>query len=67
MDEQALPQMDDFFQHLQPNYDDAAWVAGRLAEVLPIALEDKQRLLEMDDPISRLHILEPLIRGEAAN
>jgi Lon protease-like protein len=65
--EQALPQMGDFFKYLQPNYEDAAWVASRLAEVLPIALEDKQRLLEMDDPISRLHILEPLIRGEAGN
>ncbi|HYM33764.1 MAG TPA: hypothetical protein VET48_00140, partial [Steroidobacteraceae bacterium] len=65
--EQALPQMGDFFKHLQPNYDDAAWVSGRLAEVLPIPLEDKQRLLEMDDPISRLHVLQPLIRGTAAN
>jgi Lon protease-like protein len=65
--EQALPQMGDFFKHLQPHYDDAAWVSGRLAEILPIPLPDKQRLLEMDDPIARLHVLQPLIRGSAAN
>jgi len=65
--EQALPQMGDFFKHLEPHYDDAAWVSGRLAEVLPISLPDKQRLLEMDDPIARLHELQPLIRGSAAN
>lgn len=64
---QALPQMGDFFKHLRPHYDDAAWVSGRLAEVLPIPLQDKQRLLEMDDPISRLHVLQPLLRGAAAN
>ena len=65
--EEALPQMGDFFKHLQPQYDDAGWVSGRLAEVLPIPLEEKQRLLEMDDPIARLHVLQPLIRGTAGN
>jgi Lon protease-like protein len=65
--EQALPQMGDFFKHLEPQYGDAAWVSGRLAEVMPILLADKQRLLEIDDPIARLHVLQPLMRGEAAN
>jgi Lon protease-like protein len=65
--EQALPQMGDFFKHLVPRYDDAAWVSGRLAEIMPLALPDKQRLLEMDDPIERLHVLQPLLRGAAAN
>jgi uncharacterized protein len=64
---QALPQMGDFFKHLQPQYGDAAWVSGRLTEVLPISLADKQRLLEMDDPIERLQVLQPLMRGESAN
>jgi len=61
--EQALPQMGDFFQHLTPLYGDAAWVSGRLAEVLPIPLDEKQRLLAMDDPIERLRVLQPLIHG----
>jgi uncharacterized protein len=65
--EQALPQMGDFFKHLEPNYSDAAWVSGRLAEIMPLALQDKQRLLELDDPIERLRILRPLMRGEGAN
>jgi Lon protease-like protein len=65
--EQALPQMGDFFKHLEPHYDDAAWISGRLAEVLPIELADKQRILEMDDPLLRLQVLQPLMRGEAAN
>jgi Lon protease-like protein len=65
--EQALPQMGDFFKHLEPHYDDAAWISGRLAEVLPIELSDKQRILEMDDPLLRLQVLQPLMRGEVAN
>jgi len=65
--EQALPQMGDFFKHLEPHYDDAAWVSGRLAEIMPLTLQDKQRLLEMNDPLERLHELQPLLRGAAAN
>ena len=65
--EQALPQMGDFFKHLLPQYDDAAWVSGRLTEVLPIPLGDKQRILEMDDPLDRLHALQPYMRSETAN
>lgn len=34
-----------------------AWVAGRLTELLPFALSDKQRLLEMDEPLERLETL----------
>jgi Lon protease-like protein len=34
--------------------DSAAWVAARLAEVLPIDLGSKQALLELDDPRVRL-------------
>jgi len=65
--EQALPQMGDFFKHLELHYDDAAWVSGRLTEVLPLPLADKQRLLEIDDPLERLYVLQPLMRGETAN
>ena len=65
--EQALPQMGDFYKHLEPHYEDAAWVGGRLAEVLPIPLSDKQALLEIDDPLERLRALQPLMRSETAN
>jgi Lon protease-like protein len=65
--EQALPQMGDFFKHLEPNYADAAWVSGRLAEIMPLGLQDKQRLLELDSPLERLQLMQPLLRGEGAN
>ena len=39
---------------------DAAWVASRLAEVLPIPVEHKQHCLELDDPIECLRYLRPL-------
>ena len=45
------------FSDMQTDYENAAWVAGRLAELLPFALEDKQRLLEMDAPLDRLETL----------
>jgi len=37
--------------------DDATWVGYRLAEVLPIPSLARQRLLELDDTLSRLEIL----------
>ena len=35
-------------------YDDAAWVAYRLAEALPLEQAERQLLLQMSDPIERL-------------
>ena len=45
------------FSDVPADYDNAAWVAGRLAELLPFAIEDKQRLLETDNPLERLETL----------
>ena len=44
------------------HFSDASWVGCRLAEILPIALSEKQYCLELDDPIARLARLSPLIR-----
>ena len=63
---QALPQLGAAYQHLEERYGDAAWVAGRLAELLPLSLEDKQRCLELGDPLSRLELLRPMIRISTA-
>ncbi len=49
----------------QPRYDDADWVACRLAEILPLPLRDKQRLLELNDPLERLQQLQQLLRPSA--
>ena len=42
--------------------DDADWVANRWAEMLPIPLEEKQRLLEMTDAGARLRQVEIYLR-----
>lgn len=42
------------YASLPTKYDDAAWVANRLGEILPLSLKDKQELLEIDDPLTRL-------------
>jgi uncharacterized protein len=41
--------------------EDAAWVAGRLAELLPVAAADKQAWLEIDDPLERLDAIMPAL------
>jgi Lon protease-like protein len=64
---EALPQMGDYFKHLLPQYDDAAWVSARVAEVMPIPLAVKQQMLEVDDGVERLRLLTPLLRSGADN
>jgi Lon protease-like protein len=44
------------YTEVPPAYDDAGWVGSRLAELLPIDLRDKQRLL-LEQPLERLAIL----------
>ncbi|MGH8111963.1 MAG: LON peptidase substrate-binding domain-containing protein, partial [Rhodanobacteraceae bacterium] len=38
-------------------YDDASWVGFRLAELLPLGDVERQRLLEVADPLERLATL----------
>lgn len=42
------------FAKIEKHYDDAGWVGNRLAEFLPISLEQKQYLLQLNDPLQRL-------------
>jgi hypothetical protein len=56
----VLPQLGGVYEGFEMQLDDAAWVGHRLAEILPIPLPDKQACLELDDPIQRLDVLEPL-------
>jgi Lon protease-like protein len=46
-------------KHFPPphRFEDANWVGMRLASVLPIPLLARQRLLELDDTLSRLEII----------
>ena len=42
-------------------FDSAKWVGYRLAEVLPLPLQAKQKLLELDDPVERLSLLHRVL------
>lgn len=53
----ALDELAEHYEHVEKKFGDAAWVGSRLAELLPLALLDKQVLLEMDDPLARLDAL----------
>ena len=55
-----LTQVGEPYASLERRLDDAAWVAGRLAEILPIPPGQKQHCLELDDPVERLRFLRPL-------
>ena len=46
--------------------DSASWVGGRLAELLPLPLAERQALLELDDAAGRLAQLAQKIRGSRA-
>lgn len=49
------------FIKMEQKYDDASWVSSRLAELLPIRLEQKQYFLQLDDPLQRLERLSALM------
>lgn len=51
------------YEMLDKHYDDATWVGCRLAEILPIGVEEKQFCLELNDPIQRLEVLRPLLKS----
>jgi len=61
MAEEMLTQMGHPYTTLPKFYDDASWVGYRLAELLPIALVQKQHFLQLTDPIERLERLTVLI------
>jgi len=44
--------------------DSCEWVSARLAELLPLPLETKQALLELDDARKRLETLHALVRPD---
>ncbi len=46
--------------------DDADWVCWRLAEILPLPMASKQRLLELEDREARLALLREALRSWSA-
>lgn len=63
--QRVLPELGAFYADIPQDFDEAGWVSCRLAEILPLDLQAKQRLLEMDDPLQRLAVIEPLLAREA--
>lgn len=47
-----------------PDWDDAAWISNRLAEILPLPLSVRQALLEMTEPRQRLDILLAMLQEQ---
>ena len=61
----GLPQLAPVYDFTAVRYEDAAWVSMRLVEILPLPLPEKQRCLEMRDPLLRLEHLRMRVRVEA--
>ena len=50
---------------LEPlRFEDASWVSFRLAEILPLKTEAKQKMLELTDAMLRLAILHRFLRQQ---
>jgi len=58
-----IEQLDYPHRNMTCRYDDAEWVGARLAELMPIPLEQKQFLLGLDDAIDRLERLAQIIEN----
>jgi Lon protease-like protein len=48
--------------HPPLRWEDAGWVANRWCELLPVALSAKQRLMELEDPATRLRLVDEFLR-----
>lgn len=53
------------FSTLPRHLDEAGWVVGRLVELLPMALAQKQHLLQIDDTAQRLERLHGVLQDMA--
>jgi Lon protease-like protein len=58
--DEALTQLGEPYASLPRHPGNAAWVSGRLAEILPLPAGQKQHCLELEDPLERLRYLRPL-------
>ena len=60
------PELGATYAAIAPQFEDAAWVGNRLAELAPLEAAVKQGLLELEDPLERLRYLAPMIRLDQA-
>ncbi len=60
--EDLFNQVGGYYEHIERRFSDASWVGCRLAEIIPISLEQRQHCLEITDPLTRLKLLMSLIK-----
>ncbi len=62
--EQEEPRMDRRLVSHPYCFDSASWVANRLCEFLPIPPKAKQKLMELDEPLTRLYLVKQFLEKE---
>jgi uncharacterized protein len=45
-------------------YESASWIGNRLCEFLPIQPKAKQKLMELDEPLTRLYLVKQFLEKE---
>lgn len=60
----AFSQLAEMYGSIEPAHENASWVGMRLAEMLPLPVEDRQQCLEICDATERLEYLSERIRIE---
>lgn len=65
--QQTLPRLAPLYDFTPVHYEDAAWVAARLVEILPLPLPEKQRCLEMSNPQERMDFLRARVKVETSD
>jgi Lon protease-like protein len=61
---EVLPRLGGAYAHVEAHYQDAGWVANRLAEVLPLSPAQQQQLLELAEPLARLKLAADWSAGQ---
>ena len=61
--ESVLDDLGRLYETLERRFDDAVWVTYRLIEILPIDLQEKQRLLESNDTLERLKLIDRVMNS----
>lgn len=65
--EKILNSLEEQYASVSRDMRNAGWVANRLAELLPLDMVDKQKCLEIAEPLSRLRQLQGMIRETRAD
>lgn len=60
--ENIVEQLGHPYVKMPKRYDEAGWVGARLTELLPFRLDQKQYLLQLDDPLLRLERLTAILQ-----